>query len=86
MDPNQLIEMIVGTKEWFDSRVEQLESVIKVEDGTPIKFQGENGELVDLPEEIRAGFIAGIKLALEVFGDFPITIGSEPDEDSEDLD
>lgn len=85
MDQEQLIEMIIGTKQWFDSRVEQLETVIKVEDGTPIKFQGENGELVDLPEEIRAGFIAGIKLALEVFGDFPISIGPNPDEDSEDL-
>lgn len=73
MGEEELIEMIVGTKKWYDSRIESLRMIAEKED-FKIKFANTEGEQVELPEEDRRGFMIGIKVALEVLGEFPISI------------
>lgn len=73
MDEEQLIEMIVSTKGWYDGSRDALKQIIEQKDHK-IKFQGEDGNQVELPEEHMEGFRLGILAALEVFGEFPISI------------
>lgn len=79
----QYVEMIIQTKEWFDGKKAQLQSVIDLNGESKILFkdkEDKEGKEVELPEEHRKGFIYGITLALEMFGDFPISITRESDE------
>lgn len=76
MDEEQLIEMIVSTKGWYDGSRDALKQIIEQKDHK-IKFQGEDGNQVELPEEHMKGFRLGILTALEVFGNFPINISND---------
>jgi hypothetical protein len=76
----QYVEMIIQTKEWFDGKKAQLQSVINLNGESKILFKDKEGKEVELPEEHKKGFIYGITLALEMFGDFPISITRESDE------
>lgn len=76
MDEEQLIEMIIQTKEWYDNKVSQLKGITEQSDHK-IKFQGDDGNQVELPEEHRKGFTMGILTALEVLGKFPINISKD---------
>ena len=69
----QLTEMIIQTKEWYDSKRQSLSGVIENKD-YKIKFANTEGEDVELPEEHKTGFILGLQMALEIFGEFPVTI------------
>jgi hypothetical protein len=80
MDEEQLIEMIIQTKEWYDKKVAQLEQVSNSRD-YKIKFQGEDGNQTELPEEYRKGFHIGVLTALEILGKFPINISNQPEEE-----
>lgn len=73
MDEEQLIEMIIQTKDWYDSKVQNLR-MISEKEGFKIKFANTDGEQIELPEEDKRGFMIGIKVALEVLGEFPISI------------
>lgn len=74
MDEEQLIEMIIQTKEWYDNKVSQLEQISTTD--SKIMFQGEDGNQTELPEEHRGAFKIGILTALEVLGKFPINISN----------
>lgn len=74
MDEEQLIEMIIQTKEWYDNKVSQLEQISTAD--SKIMFQGEDGKQTELPEEHRGAFRIGILTALEVLGKFPIDISN----------
>jgi hypothetical protein len=76
MDEEQLIEMIIQTKEWYDKKVAQLEQVANTRD-YKIKFQGEDGNQEELPEEHSKGFYLGVLTALEILGEFPIKISNQ---------
>jgi hypothetical protein len=76
MDEEQLIEMIIQTKEWYNKKVSQLEQISKESD-YKIKFQGDDGNLEELPEEHSKGFHLGILTALEILGKFPINISND---------
>lgn len=73
MEQDELMEVIVQLNEWYDNKIKQLEIISNLADDTVVKFENSNGETVDLHTEARPAFIAGVKVALEVFGKFPVT-------------
>ena len=75
MDEEQLTEMIIQTKEWYDKKVSQLELISNKD--YKIKFQGDDEKQSELPEEHRKGFHLGILTALEILGKFPINISND---------
>ena len=74
MSERQLVDMILQTKEWYDSKVEQLEQVANSEKDINIMFEGKEGKHAPLPKEQNEPFKMGVKVALEIFGKFPINI------------
>lgn len=75
MAKDQYLDIILSTMEWHENKVKQLKNIVDKGDESNIKFQAENGEQVELPEEHKKGFIMGITIALEVIGEFPVKIG-----------
>jgi hypothetical protein len=71
---DQYLEIIIQTNEWFDKKIKQLNLIIEKENDSKILIQGEDGEKVELPDELKKGFYFGVKIAIEVFGEFPIKI------------
>ena len=74
MAKDQYLDIILSTMEWHENKVKQLKNIVDKGDESNIKFQAENGEQVELPEEHKKGFIMGITIALEVIGEFPVKI------------
>ncbi|OAE92161.1 hypothetical protein [Flavobacterium psychrophilum] len=70
----QYQEIILQTNEWFDAKLEQLQSLIDKKSDSKIFFEGENGEKIELPDELKKGFFFGVETAIEVFGAFPVKI------------
>jgi hypothetical protein len=73
----QYLEMILLTKEWYENKTSQLQQMVELGKELKIKFEGNGGNQVDLPEQHKEGFLIGIKTALEVIGKFPIQITEE---------
>lgn len=71
---DQYLEIILQTSEWFDRKKEQLQLVVDKENESKIFFEGEDGEKVALPDELKKGFVLGVKMAIETIGEFPIKI------------
>lgn len=71
---DQYLEIILQTNEWFDKRKEQLQLLIDKKNDSKILFQGKDGEKIELPDELKKGFLFGIQTAIEVLGEFPIKI------------
>ncbi len=73
MEAEELIEMIIETKKWYEETVKSLEQV--KESGLRIQFQDpKSGKLAQLPEEHLEGFKLGVGVAIEVLGNFPIKV------------
>jgi hypothetical protein len=70
----QYLEIILQTNEWFDKKIGQLQLIIENEKDSKILIEGEDGEKVELPGELKKGFYFGIQTAIEVFGKFPVQI------------
>lgn len=70
----KLQQIILQTSEWFDEKVEQLKMVISKENDSKIVFEDREGKRVELPEELKKGFILGIQSAIGIFGKFPVKI------------
>jgi hypothetical protein len=70
----QYQEIILQTNEWFDKKRGQLQLIIDNEKDSKILIEGEYGEKVELPDELKKGFYFGIQTAIEVFGEFPVKI------------
>jgi hypothetical protein len=70
----QYQEIILQTNEWFDEKLEQLQSLIDKKSDSKILFEGENGEKIELPDEMKKGFNFGIQTAVEILGKFPVKI------------
>ena len=66
--------IILATNDWFQKRREQLELILTKKNDSKILFQGENGQKVELPENLKEGFFMGVQIALETFGEFPVKI------------
>ena len=75
MAKSEYLDIIISTKEWHENKEKQHKSIVEKSEESNIKFQGDNGEQVELPEEHKKGFIMGITIALEVIGEFPVKIG-----------
>lgn len=71
---DQYLEIILQTNEWYDKKIGQLQLIIENEKDSKILIQGEDGEKVELPEDLKNGFYFGIQTAIEVFGEFPVKI------------
>ena len=67
-------QIILQTNEWFDERLAQLQLLIDKQNDSKILFEGENGQKVELPENLKKGFFMGVQIALETFGEFPVKI------------
>jgi hypothetical protein len=70
----QYQQIILQTNEWFDKKIEQLQLLIDNKNDSKILFEGKEGEKVELPEEMKKGFLFGIQTAIEVLGEFPVKI------------
>jgi hypothetical protein len=68
------LEIILQTNKWFENKTKQLKFISENKDASKILIEGENGEKIELPDELKKGFILGIITALDVLGDFPIKI------------
>lgn len=66
--------IILDVNDWFQKRKEQLELILNKKSGGKILFEGENGQKVELPENLKEGFFMGVQIALETFGEFPVKI------------
>ena len=75
----QYLEIILQTNEWFDNKTKQLKLISENKDESKILIEGKDGEKIELPDELKKGFILGIITALDVFGDFPVKI-TRPDD------
>ena len=73
----QYQEIIIQTNEWFDKKVESLKSLNNTEN--KIFFQSNDGEQIDLPADLKKGFLFGIQTAIEILGDFPVKITKDND-------
>lgn len=78
---HQYLEIILQTNEWFDKKIVHLQLIIEHEKYSKILIEGEAGEKVELPDELKKGFYFGIQTAIEVFGDFPVKI-TKPNDDN----
>lgn len=75
----QYQEIILQTNEWFDNKTKQLKLISENKDESKFLIEGKDGEKIELPDELKKGFILGIITALDVFGDFPVKI-TRPDD------
>lgn len=75
----QCLEIILQTNEWFDNKTKQLKLISENKDESKFLIEGKDGEKIELPDELKKGFILGIITALDVFGDFPVKI-TRPDD------
>ncbi len=78
---DQYLEIILQTNEWFDKKIGQLKLIIENEKDSKILIEAEDGEKVELPDELKKGFYFGIQTAIEVFGKFPVKI-TKPNDDN----
>jgi len=67
-------EIILQTDEWFNKKISQLQLIIDREKDSKILFENQEGETVEMPEELKKGFYFGIQTAIDVFGEFPVKI------------
>ncbi|MEG2510416.1 MAG: hypothetical protein RSA74_13290 [Chryseobacterium sp.] len=74
MDENQLTEIIISTRDWFNNKVEELKELTNAPENVKIHFMNDNGETVELPEKDRRAFMTGVSVAIEVIGRFPVNI------------
>ncbi len=81
-DSQMYVDIIIQTKEWFELRKNELETISKGDH--KISFKGNDGNSVALPDHMREGFLFGIKTAIEIFGEFPISISKNEDNEDDD--
>ena len=67
-------QIILQTNEWFDKKIKQLQLVVDKDNDSKILLEGEDGQKIELPDELKKGFYFGIQTAIEVFGEFPVKI------------
>lgn len=72
-------EIILQTKEWFENKTKELKIISESKDESKFLIQGEDAEKMELPAELKKGFILGIITALDVLGDFPVKISRPND-------
>ena len=82
MDEQELIEIIIKSKKWFDSKIEQLQRLVDAPADMKINFEGKEGTTIELPDKDRKAFLVGISVAIEIIGKFPINI--EANDNTED--
>ena len=75
----EYLEIILQVKEWFDTRVKQLQLITGDETNPQIFFEGLDGDKVQLPDELKKGFHFGVQAAIDVFGEFPVKISRPND-------
>jgi hypothetical protein len=78
-EAEQYQEIILQTNEWFEDKLEQLQSLIEKKSDSKIFFQGADGEKIELPDHLKKGFFFGLETAIEIFGKFPVKI-TRPDD------
>lgn len=73
------MQIILQTDEWFSKKIEQLQFLIDNKNDQKIFFQSTEGDKVELPEDLKKGFLFGIQTAIEVLGKFPVNISKPND-------
>lgn len=81
MREEDLVEIIIQTKEWYNGKVSQIEQIVSSIGEAEIKFQGDDGNQSELPEEHEKGFKLGLMIALEILGKYPVSINDKEEEE-----
>lgn len=75
--------LFIKLKIWFDSRIEQLQQVANLKDDEKLQIDIKEGDPVTVEGDLRRGLQHGFRLAIDVFGKFPINISiNDEEEDS----
>lgn len=78
MKDQKVKEVIGSLQKWHANIVRQLEMAAKI--SKSIKIQGPSGDLITLTPEQSEGVKNGLLIALDVIGEFPVTIKDTNDE------
>jgi hypothetical protein len=71
------LEDVVLLEDWYKKRTSTLQSIANIDEKKVIKFSDGRGNEVPLPDEHRKGFLMGLRLSLEIIGEFPFKIKKE---------
>lgn len=74
MNNKDVLDLMNNLKQWHENIVTQLETIANAPDDMNIKFDDENDAVIDLPKEMRTPFKAGVQVAINIIGEFPVTI------------
>jgi hypothetical protein len=69
-----VVQIIGLLQEWHAKRVQKLQMIVQAPADTELVLQGPNGQRVLMEGDERIGFKAGCATALELFGQFPLTM------------
>jgi hypothetical protein len=77
---DQVLHIVELMQEWHRSRVEKLRLVANAGPDVKIEARDQQGKLLELTGQLRAGYQEGVNLALQMFGKFPLTVSEPVDE------
>lgn len=76
-DVLHIVELL---QEWHRTRIEKLELVANAGTEITIQASGTDGKPLELTGQLRDGFQEGVRLALQMFGKFPLTVEQNADD------
>ena len=76
-DVLNIVEMLQA---WHSSRIGKLQQIVDAGPDVEIQVNGPDGVPLTLNSHQRTGLVVGVDLALQMFGQFPLTV-SEPSDD-----
>ena len=74
MKKQEYLDMILQTKDWYEDKLLDLQSIIDLDKDVKRIVVSSDGDSFELPEEHRTGFILGLITAIDYLGKFPINI------------
>jgi len=80
---DQVLHVVELMQEWHSSRIKALQQIVDSGPEVDIQVAGPDGKNLSLSAQRRTGLVAGVDLALQMFGKFPLTV-TEPDELAEE--
>lgn len=79
MEAQKVKELVENLQKWHANIVRQLNLAANSKD--PIKLQGPSGDLITLNEKQSKGIKDGFLIALDIIGEFPVTIEEKSNEE-----
>lgn len=76
----QVLHIVELMQEWHSSRVKKLQQIVDAGPEVDIQVAGPDGKNLSLSAQQRTGLVVGVDLALQMFGEFPLTVTEPADE------